>query len=53
VPWADQEQMQTSRHKLLNDVASTDALVVFTHEEFPPWGRIVGDEGGGYHWQRC
>jgi len=52
VPWADQEQMKTSRHKLLNDVASTDALVVFTHEEFPPWGRIVGDEGGGYHWQR-
>jgi glyoxylase-like metal-dependent hydrolase (beta-lactamase superfamily II) len=52
VPWANQEQMLASRHKLLNDVASTDALVVFTHEEFPPWGRIVGDEGGGYHWQR-
>jgi len=52
VPWANQEQMLASRHELLNDVASTDALVVFTHEEFPPWGRIVGDEGGGYHWQR-
>ncbi|MFL5735158.1 MAG: MBL fold metallo-hydrolase, partial [Chloroflexia bacterium] len=52
VPWANQEQMQASRRMLLADVASTGALVVFTHENFPPWGRIVGDEVSGYHWQR-
>ena len=52
VPWANQEQMLASRRKLLDDIASTDALVVFTHELFPPWGRIVGDEGSGFHWQR-
>jgi glyoxylase-like metal-dependent hydrolase (beta-lactamase superfamily II) len=53
VPWANQEQMRASRRRLLNDVASTDALVVFTHETFPPWGRIVGDEVRGHRWQRA
>jgi hypothetical protein len=55
VPWANREQMQASRRTLLADVASTstDALVVFTHENFPPWGRIVGDEASGYRWQRA
>jgi glyoxylase-like metal-dependent hydrolase (beta-lactamase superfamily II) len=52
VSWAEREQMEASRRKLLDAVASTDALVVFTHENFPPWGRIVGDEGSGYRWQR-
>jgi glyoxylase-like metal-dependent hydrolase (beta-lactamase superfamily II) len=52
VPWADQEQMQASRRRLLESAASTDALVVFTHENFPPWGRVVRDEGTGYRWQR-
>lgn len=52
-PWADREQMRASRRRLLDDVASIDALVVFTHETFPPWGRIVGDEVGGYRWIRC
>ncbi len=55
VPWANQEQMRSSRRTLLADVASTStgALVVFTHENFPPWGCIVGDEVGGYRWQRA
>jgi glyoxylase-like metal-dependent hydrolase (beta-lactamase superfamily II) len=62
VPWANQEQMHSSRRRLLAELAdvaptstwtSSDALVVFTHENFPPWGRIVGDEGSGYHWQRA
>jgi glyoxylase-like metal-dependent hydrolase (beta-lactamase superfamily II) len=52
VPWADQQQMQASRRRLLESAASTDALVVFTHENFPPWGRVVRDEGTGYRWQR-
>ncbi len=52
VPWADPEQMAASRRKLLDDVVSTDALVVFSHEIFPPWGRIVQNEGHGFRWQR-
>lgn len=53
VPWADQEQMAASRRKLLDDAVSADALVVFSHENFPPWGRIVGDAGTGFRWQRA
>lgn len=53
VPWANQEEMLASRRRLLYAVASADALVVFTHETFPPWGRIVGDEVRGYRWQRA
>jgi glyoxylase-like metal-dependent hydrolase (beta-lactamase superfamily II) len=53
VPWADQTQMRSSRHRLLNDAVSTDALVVFTHETFPPWGRIVGNQDTGFRWQRA
>ena len=30
-----------------------DAVVVFSHEKFPPWGRIVVDEGAGFRWQRA
>jgi glyoxylase-like metal-dependent hydrolase (beta-lactamase superfamily II) len=53
VPWADQERMAASRRKLLDDAVSADALVVFSHENFPPWGRIAGDEATGFRWQRA
>jgi glyoxylase-like metal-dependent hydrolase (beta-lactamase superfamily II) len=53
VPWADPKQMAASRRKLLDDAVSTDALVVFSHERFPPWGRIVRNEGRGFRWQRA
>jgi glyoxylase-like metal-dependent hydrolase (beta-lactamase superfamily II) len=53
VPWADPEQMAASRRKLLDDAVATDALVVFSHENFPPWGRIVPNEGSGFHWRRA
>jgi glyoxylase-like metal-dependent hydrolase (beta-lactamase superfamily II) len=52
VQWADAEQMVASRRKLIDDAVSTDALVVFSHESFPPWGRIVRDDDGGFRWQR-
>jgi hypothetical protein len=45
--------MLASRRRLLGEATSTDALVVFTHETFPPWGRIVGDEVKGYRWRRA
>lgn len=53
VPWADPERMRDSRRKLLDDAVSADAVVVFSHEKFPPWGRIVVDEGAGFRWQRA
>jgi glyoxylase-like metal-dependent hydrolase (beta-lactamase superfamily II) len=52
-PWADSKQMWASRRKLLKDAVSTDSLVVFSHENFPPWGRIVGNEDDGFRWQRA
>ncbi|HEY4826762.1 MAG TPA: MBL fold metallo-hydrolase [Solirubrobacteraceae bacterium] len=53
VPWADPKQMAASRRELLDDAVSTNALVVFSHEHFPPWGRIVRNEGRGFRWQRA
>lgn len=53
VPWADPKQMPASRRKLLKDATSTAALVVFSHERFPPWGRIVRDQSSGFRWQRA
>jgi glyoxylase-like metal-dependent hydrolase (beta-lactamase superfamily II) len=53
VPWADPKQMSASRRKLLDDALSTDSLIVFSHENFPPWGRIVRNGGSGYRWQRA
>jgi glyoxylase-like metal-dependent hydrolase (beta-lactamase superfamily II) len=51
VPWADKETMRASRERLLREAVRTHATVVFAHEPFPPWGRIVR-VGGGYRWQR-
>ena len=51
VPWADPKQMAASRRKLLDDAVLTGGLVVFSHARFPPWGRIVRDEGGGLRWR--
>jgi glyoxylase-like metal-dependent hydrolase (beta-lactamase superfamily II) len=52
VPWADPKQMAVSRRKLFDDAISSDALVVFSHGNFPPWGRIVCNENSGFRWQR-
>jgi glyoxylase-like metal-dependent hydrolase (beta-lactamase superfamily II) len=52
VPWADADQMVASRRKLIDDAVLTDALVVFSHDSFPPWGHIVRDEDSGFRWQR-
>jgi glyoxylase-like metal-dependent hydrolase (beta-lactamase superfamily II) len=53
VPWAEPKQMAASRRKLLDAAVSTHALVVFSHENFPPWGRIVRKGGSGFRWQRA
>jgi hypothetical protein len=43
--------MRTSRNRYMAEAADGGALVAFAHEPFPPWGRIVGADGG-YRWQR-
>jgi glyoxylase-like metal-dependent hydrolase (beta-lactamase superfamily II) len=53
VPWAEPNQMRGSRRRLFDDAVATDAVVVFSHENFPPWGRIVPNEGAGFRWQRA
>jgi glyoxylase-like metal-dependent hydrolase (beta-lactamase superfamily II) len=53
VPWAEPKRMRASRRKLFDGAVSTDTLVVFSHENFPPWGRIVRNGGGGFRWQRA
>lgn len=51
VPWADETEMRASRQRLIDDAMASDAVVVFTHESFPPWGKIVR-RGAGYAWER-
>jgi glyoxylase-like metal-dependent hydrolase (beta-lactamase superfamily II) len=51
VPWADEAEMRTSRQQLIDDAIASDAVVAFTHETFPPWGKIVRKDGG-YRWER-
>lgn len=45
----DQAAMRASRERLLAEAVPTDATLVFSHAQFPPWGRIVA-VGGGYRW---
>jgi glyoxylase-like metal-dependent hydrolase (beta-lactamase superfamily II) len=51
VPWADPEAMRASRDRVLREAVPAGALLLFTHETFPPWGRIV-EENDGYRWIR-
>ena len=43
--------MLASRRQLLADAATSGATIVFSHEPFPAWGRIVKSDGA-YGWQR-
>ncbi|MBI5880448.1 MAG: MBL fold metallo-hydrolase [Chloroflexi bacterium] len=40
-----------SRKRILAEAAASNATVIYSHEPFPPWGRVVR-EGSGYRWQR-
>ena len=54
-PGRDPEASLASRQRISAAAAGERATVVFTHERFPPWGRIVAaPEGaaGAYGWQR-
>ncbi len=50
-PGRDRVAMQASRERFLSTAVTEHATVVFTHEQFPPWGRIV-PEGASYRWRR-
>ncbi len=47
----DRSTLLASRARLLPEIATSRALVVFTHERFPGWGRIV-PAGAGFRWER-
>jgi glyoxylase-like metal-dependent hydrolase (beta-lactamase superfamily II) len=40
-----------SRRRVLKEAAESGATVVYSHEPFPPWGRVFAG-GAGYSWQR-
>lgn len=50
-PGRDVAAMRASRERLIAEAVSSGATVVFTHEPFPGWGRIVADRAG-YRWER-
>ena len=52
MPNRDIRTMRASRERLLSEAAETEATVVFTHEPFPPWGRIMRT-GDGYTFKRA
>lgn len=51
-PWVDLPAMRASRDRLLAEAMPGGATVVFTHERFPMWGRIVAADGG-HRWERA
>jgi glyoxylase-like metal-dependent hydrolase (beta-lactamase superfamily II) len=40
-----------SRERLIAEAVPSQATLVYTHEAFPPWGRIAAADGG-YRWRR-
>ncbi len=49
-PGRDPLQMRVSRDRLVNEVADSDAILLYTHSPFPGWGRIVSTTTG-HRWQ--
>ena len=50
-PGRDRDAMRASRERLIAEAVPANAPIVFTHEQFPGWGRIVAADGG-YRWAR-
>lgn len=48
-PGRDQAAMVASRQRLIDESVPTGALCLYTHHQFPGWGRIVA-HNGGYRW---
>jgi len=47
----DRAGLLASRRRLFAEIAAHRAAAVFTHEQFPGWGRVVS-VGSGYGWTR-
>jgi glyoxylase-like metal-dependent hydrolase (beta-lactamase superfamily II) len=50
-PGREPASSRASRERFIAEAAPAGATVVFSHEPFPPWGRIVSPAGGP-RWQR-
>lgn len=50
-PWVTLDAMRASRERVLAEAVPHAATVIFTHERFPAWGKIVR-AGDGYRWER-
>jgi glyoxylase-like metal-dependent hydrolase (beta-lactamase superfamily II) len=50
-PFRNKAAMMVSRQRLMEDAVASNATLVFAHEQFPGWGRIV-QSGEGYRWER-
>jgi glyoxylase-like metal-dependent hydrolase (beta-lactamase superfamily II) len=50
-PGRDVAATVASRRRLLAEAVPAGATLAFTHELFPPWGRLVAT-GDGYRWAR-
>lgn len=50
-PWVALDAMRASRERILAEAVPHAATVIFTHERFPAWGKIIR-AGEGYHWER-
>jgi glyoxylase-like metal-dependent hydrolase (beta-lactamase superfamily II) len=48
-PGRDLAAMEASRQLVIDESVPVGAIVVFTHHQFPGWGRIEADNGG-FHW---
>ncbi|HYM71077.1 MAG TPA: MBL fold metallo-hydrolase [bacterium] len=50
-PNRDAAALRASRERLIADVAGRPTLLVFSHDQFPAWGRIVR-AASGQRWER-
>jgi len=50
-PGRDRAVAIDSRQRLLTEATASNAVLVYTHERFPPWGRTV-PTASGYAWER-
>lgn len=50
-PGRNPAALRASRERLIADAVPRRATLVFTHERFPAWGRVVR-AGTGYRWER-
>ncbi len=51
-PWGDRAALRASREWLAARAVSAQATLIFTHDPFPAWGRIV-QANSSYRWERA